>query len=468
MNPNNNQSGPKVAVIGAGWAGLAAASELVHKGCQVSLYESSRTAGGRARQVQDPSLGLIDNGQHLLLGAYQHTLRLIARDVPPESPQAHSQLAFTRLPLRLCSNDGQFQMGTPPYGPLWLKQALTLWLAKGLTLQDKWLATKLLRQLKLTRGVDGQEQTVSQWLRSHQQSKRLVDYLWEPLCLATLNTDLDQASAWLFQRVIFDALLSKEAHATDLLIPAVDLSSLWPNHVCQKVTTHFGHTVRHVSSTSQGVRIDQTEYDGCVIAIPAYGVSRLFEQAQRSQHIDLFEALERFEYRSITTCYVDLNEPLTLEEPLFMMRHTRGQTLASAPGQWVFDRNRCQPQSATTNGRLAFVISDSQSVLSLPSEVLAQTLMSQLVNERGSPSAPSSIKASRCIHEKRATFAALPHQSRPSNTTPWSGIVFAGDWTDTGYPSVLEGAIRSGLQATDCLLQQLQLMSLTTQQVTDR
>lgn len=437
-------------MIGAGWAGLAAASELCHRGCRVSLFESSRTPGGRARQVMDPELGLIDNGQHLLLGAYQHTLRLIKRDVPPGTCAS----AFTRLRLRLRTSDGEFCMSTPSHGPLWLKQALTLWLAKGFSLQDKWLATRLLSQLQAASGVDGAEQTVTAWLQKHRQSERLIQHLWEPLCLATLNTDLDQASAWLFQRVIFDALLSKNDGATDLLVPALDLSSIWPSHVCQKVTTHFGQTVRQVSRGPSSVQVDQQDFDGCVIAVPAHGVTRLFDQASQGSQPHLFQRLAEFEYRPITTCYVDLNESLTLEEPLLMMRHGRGLDATAAPGQWVFDRNLCQPLSATEYGRLAFVISDSQAVVSMPQLDLAHALIAQLTSERRASVSPT-IKASRCIHEKRATFAALPHQSRPDNATPWQGIVFAGDWTNTGYPSVLEGAVQSGLAATECLLKQL-------------
>jgi monoamine oxidase len=103
---------------------------------------------------------------------------------------------------------------------------------------------------------------------------------------------------------------------------------------------------------------------------------------------------------------------------------------------------------------LAFVISDSQAVLTLPQQDLAQSLLSQLTRELGR-NVPQGIAASRSFHEKRATFAALPHQARPHNTSPWKGIVLAGDWTDTGYPSVLEGAVRSGIMAAEGLLAQL-------------
>ncbi len=450
MNPITEATKPKIAVIGAGWAGLAAASELSNRGCRVTLFESSHTPGGRARQVFDPALGMIDNGQHLLLGAYQETLRLMARDVP----KSVWEKAFTRLPLRLSSTDGQFRMSAPDFGPLWLKQALTLWLAKGFTLKDKWLATQLLRHLKSANGVDGDEQTVTRWLKQHRQSERLIAFLWEPLCLATLNTDIDQASAWLFQRIIFDALLSQLDNATDLLVPALDLTGLWPEHVCPKVSTQFGHTVRAVTPLEKGVRVDDQVFEGCVIAIPAHGVTRLFDQSNQQSNPHLFDVLGGFEYRPITTCYVALDAPFGLEEPLLMMRHGHGSSASTAPGQWVFDRNRCQPLSATENGRLAFVISDSQAVLSMPQQDLALSLMSQLTGELGRHT-PIGIVASRSFHEKRATFAATPHQSRPRNALPWQGIVLAGDWTDTGYPSVLEGAVRSGISATDCLLAQL-------------
>ncbi len=450
MNPITEANEPQVAVIGAGWAGLAAASELSNRNCQVTLYESSHTPGGRARQVLDPALGMIDNGQHLILGAYQETLRLMARDVP----KSVWDQAFTRLPLRLCSSDGQFRMSAPAFGPVWFKQALTLWLAKGFTLRDKWLATKLLRQLKSANGVDGEEQTVACWLQDHRQSERLVAFLWEPLCLATLNTDIEQASAWLFQRIIFDALLSQDDSATDLLVPALDLTGLWPEHVCQKIATQFGHTVREVTPLASGVRVDGQVFDGCVVAVPAHGVTRLFDQSSQQSNPHLFEVLGGFEYRPITTCYVALDAPFALQEPLLMMRHDREPNASKAPGQWVFDRNRCQPLSATKNGRLAFVISDSQALLAKSPQDLAQSLLSQLSRELGR-NLPQRIAANRSIHEKRATFAALPGQVRPRNASPWQGIVLAGDWTDTGYPSVLEGAVRSGIMATGCLIEQL-------------
>jgi len=453
-----NPTPPHVAVVGAGWAGLAAASELKHRGFRVTVYDASHTPGGRARQVNDPMLGTIDNGQHLMVGAYQDTLALIARDVP----EPDQQQGFTRFPLRLMTTDRAFVLGAPSWLPATIRPAAALWMAKGLSFQDKRMASQLLMGLKAS-GADAEgEQTVGQWLRGAKQSQRLIDFLWEPLCLATLNTAIDEASAALFQRVLTDTLLNQAAGATDLLIPATDLSSLWPSHVCKEVNTRFGQTVRSVAEVAGGVRVEDDRYDGCVIATPAHGVAKLFDEAVQQQFPRIFSALSAFEYRPITTVYVDLKAPFSLDAALLMMRHDLAHETQPAPGQWVFDRNRCQPETATQTGRLAFVVSDSTDVLSQNPEALAEQLVNQLAREmktrlsaQGAAGAPLTIKAARCFHEKRATFAAKPRLHRPSNETPWRQITFAGDWTDTGYPSVLEGAVKSGLRAADCLIRQL-------------
>lgn len=447
---------PHVAVVGAGWAGLAAASELHAQGFRVTVYDASHTPGGRARQVDDPVMGTLDNGQHLLSGAYQDTLALMARDVP----EAERNQAFTRQRLRLCSTDRQFVLSAPRWLPSSLGSAASLWFAKGLSINDKRSATQLMLRLKTSNGQEGDDQAVRQWLNNAQQSERLIRLLWEPLCLATLNTAIDEASSHLFQRVLCDSLLNPQTGAADLLIPAVDLSTLWPKHVCAKVNSRLGQTVKTVAEVTGGIRVNDDVYDGCIIAVPPHGVQRLFEEAAHQQYPRIFSALSTFEYRPITTCYVDLEAPLTLGEPFMMMRHDLASETSPAPGQWVFDRNICQPGSATSFGRLAFVVSDSTSVLSLSPDDLADQLMKQLARERSPSPTPVAIKASRCFHEKRATFAAKPRLSRPSNETPWRQITFAGDWTDTGYPSVLEGAVKSGLRAANCLARQMPKKSL--------
>jgi squalene-associated FAD-dependent desaturase len=439
----------KLAVIGAGWAGLAAASELHHLGHEVHVFESSRTPGGRARKVQTQSLGNIDNGQHLLIGAYSETLALIARDVP----QSEQASLFFESALWLESADARFKLKINKSWPQAMQAPLALWLAKGLSLADKWQASLFLRRVGLSQNPPTDDITVTQWLATERQTEALGQWLWKPLCLASLNTEPDHASAALFHRVIKDSLTSPDPRATDLLIPATDLSSLWPDHVAQKVTCHFGRTVRHVRPTEHVVFVDDECFDGCVIATPAWGLHRLFSPETSKPLRTHLEAAQSMTYLPITTCYVDLAGPLTLPAPMLLLDHS---AQVRYPGQWVFDRNAATPQALTqaptqAQAKLAFVISDAQSVLGVSDQALAELLLAQLgsaleARYRRAIYLPP-IKATSSIHEKRATFAAVPGLKRPTTETPWPHLMLAGDWTDTGYPAVLEGAVRSGLAA---------------------
>jgi squalene-associated FAD-dependent desaturase len=436
-------------VIGAGWAGLAAASELHHRGHEVHVFESSRTPGGRARKVQSQGLGNIDNGQHLLIGAYTETLALIARDVP-KSEQAS---LFFKSVLWFESADARFKLKLNTAWPQALQAPMALWLAKGINLTDKWRASLFLRRVSLGQSPPTQDLTVTQWLSTEKQTEDLVRWLWNPLCLASLNTEPDHASAVLFCRVLKDSLTSPDPRATDLLIPATDLTRLWPAHVAQKVACHFGHTVRHVRPTEQLVYVDEACFDGCVVATPASGLHRLFDEETSQSLEPHLDAAQSMTYLPITTCYVDLAGPLKLPAPMLLLDHI---DLVQCPGQWVFDRNAATP-GAQGPARLAFVISDAQAVLGLSDDTLAEMLLAQLARAletryRRAINLPP-IKATTSIHEKRATFAAVPGLKRPATETPWPHLAFAGDWTDTGYPAVLEGAVRSGLAAANRLNQ---------------
>jgi hydroxysqualene dehydroxylase len=438
----------KLAVIGAGWAGLAAASELCHLGHEVHLFESARTPGGRARKVETEDLGCIDNGQHLLIGAYTQTLALIDRDVP-QSDQKRP--LFLRSALWLESADAQFRLKINKAWPPLMQAPLALWFAKGLSVAEKWQASLFLRRVSLNQHPALDDLTVSAWLKTERQTQALMHWLWEPLCLASLNTAPEQASAALFHRVLKDSLTSPNPRATDLLIPATDLTDLWPAHVARKVTCHFGHTVRRVLPIKIGVQVDQQCFDGCVIATPASGLRRLFDEQTGQSLQSQLNAADSMTYLPITTCYVDLEGPMKLPAPMLLLDHT-GQT--QEPGQWVFDRNAAKPDLHAL-ARLAFVISDSQSVLESSDQALAELLLAQLrraleTRYRKTVTLPG-IKATRSIHEKRATFAALPGLKRPKTETPWPRLVFAGDWTDTGYPAVLEGAVRSGVSAANAI-----------------
>jgi hydroxysqualene dehydroxylase len=431
------------AVIGAGWAGLAAVSELDAQGHRVTLFESARTVGGRARRVHDPSLGTIDNGQHILLGAYQQTLRLMQREFGENCIDER----FFVSNLYLQNADGQFSIRGLGKRSSRLRNLFSLIHARGLTSIDKWHISRLLLALERCGPTHEKGRTVVRWLKDNQQTHQACHWLWFPLCLACLNTSPDEACAVLFAQVLKDSLLARHQGAADLMIPRLDLTTLWPDTVAKRATCRLGHTVRKVTPESAGVYIDQEFFDGCVLAIPPYSLKRLIPVTPATAA--LHHALEQFDYRAITTCYVKLQQQFPLAASMLLLEHSAD---IQKPGQWVFDRHRIATDTHKNMADLAFVVSDSIDLQIDDDQTLAQTLMKQLGHATQRP--VPNVQYARCITEKRATFAALPNLKRPSPFTPWATLTLAGDWTDTGYPSVLEGATVSGTKAAQALMNQ--------------
>ena len=434
----------KIAVVGAGWAGCAAASQCLALGMDVTLFEAGHLAGGRARAVRDPQLGELDNGQHLLLGAYRKTLELMRRDIGAN----HIESSFKRLPLWLQSADSQFRLKSNVRAKKsLLADAMSIWTAKGLSLRDKWQITTLLSRLK--RGITSlnpenrQTLTVAKWLTQERQTLGACRWLWHPLCIATLNTEPDQACASLFENVLRDSLLNGQADATDFLIPTRNLTDLWPKAVASKATTRWGHVVRTLVPETHGVTIDGTFFDACVLAVTPTSASRLVAAIHGFEA--LADDLASFEYRAIATCYVSLGNHNPLPAPLLMFDHAGLD--ANNLAQWVFDRSALMAEEA--RAQLSFVISCANDLPKTHDLVLAQTLVGQL--KRALPTYRGTILDARCFQEKRATFAAKPGLARPGTKTPHPRIVMAGDWTDTGYPAVIEGAVMSGVKAANQL-----------------
>ena len=438
----------KLAVVGAGWAGLSAAVTLKSLGAEVTVFEAAPIAGGRARRVDDTQMGAIDNGQHLLLGAYTETLALMQILHPQQSTH---EFIF-RQALHLESADGAFRLRAPaliaPFHTL-----VGLLNAKGLTWQDRWRALSMMLALKRNHWQALPMTSVAQLLNQHQQSARICQYLWTPLCLASLNTATDEACAQLFLNVLRDSLDAPRAHS-DMLIPKVDLTTLWPQAAADTVTMRYRHIVREITPTAAAVIIDGEGFEGCILATPPYACARILKpEAPTEQSDQLLRQLNAFCYRAIATLTLQLASNWELPQPIMLLDEeaARGHL-----GQWVFKR----PQ---TSDQFSVVISDAEDFLKhdraqfiecIGAQIREQTQRHPSLRHTRHGSMPA-IKTHRLIVEKRATFAAVPGLQRPTNQSPWPRLSLAGDWTDTGYPAVLEGAVRSGKQAAQILMTNL-------------
>ncbi|WP_251863340.1 hydroxysqualene dehydroxylase HpnE [Achromobacter sp. Marseille-Q4962] len=434
----------KAAVIGAGWAGLAASVALREAGAKVTVFEAGHTPGGRARRVFTGGFDApLDNGQHLLCGAYRRTLAVMRR--VGRNPDA----LLMRRPLRLASLDGRFRLSAPRL-PAPLHLAAAALGARGLSWNERLSMLRLMRGLKRMGWAAPREWTVAQLMQYHAQPEGLVRQVWEPICLAALNTPVAAASAALFAHVLRDSLAGKREHS-DLLLPCTDLSALWPDAAARQVTMRYGSTVRQLRPSADGIDINQERFDAAVLAIqPAHAARLLAGPLREAGAEGLLAALKSFEYQPIATLNLRLSAPWRLPEPMMMLRedHARGHL-----GQWVFDR--AQILGDAKAGELAVVVSAAAGIAETQRPQVIEALADQVAEQASAhparlPPMPEPSAAELFI-EKRATFAAVPGLSRPLNTTPWPTLALAGDWTDTGYPGVLEGAVASGLQAARVL-----------------
>ncbi|QAU34403.1 hydroxysqualene dehydroxylase HpnE [Janthinobacterium sp. 17J80-10] len=433
-----------VAVIGAGWAGCAAAVEASARGHRVTLFERARTLGGRARAVELQGM-LLDNGQHILLGAYTASLRLM------QAVGMKASDAFLRLPLqmRYPKNAGGMDFIAPRLpAPLHLLAALLR--AKGLARADK---LALARFSSTARWMDWQlhqDCTVTELLERFDQTERLTQLMWRPLCIAALNTVPERASAQVFLNVLRDSLGARRA-ASDMLIPKVDLTALFPQHAAAYVeraggSIAAGCTVLAIQAGSDPAHRAWTlhtngdgaaalqHFDAVIVATDPGRAAELLAAIPGAP------ALPGFEHEPITTCYLQYDAHIRLAQPFLALIDdaARGHW-----GQFVFDRGQL---AADQSGLLAVVVSTSATAIESGQEALIAAVTHQLAQALQQPEllAP---RWSKLISEKRATFSCTPALARPAAATGLGNLFLAGDYVASDYPATLESAVRSGVEA---------------------
>jgi squalene-associated FAD-dependent desaturase len=473
----------RVAVIGAGYAGLAAAVELAAAGIKVDVFEASRTLGGRARsiEIKDAAGSLtVDNGAHILVGAYRETLRLIEKvgagpsqaDFPPvggsetnlrargankvgadeatalQGGRANNALlavaddgtALKRQSLRL-EFPGHMKLSAPRL-PAPLHLAWALLTAQGLSFSEKFAAIRFMRALKKCRFRLPRDITAKQLIAN--QPRRVRRLLWEPLCLAALNTPVASASAQVFLNVLRDSLAAERA-ASDLLLPATDFSTLFPEPAARYLAAHGGRVLRStritaIEKSGAGWTASGQEthgpYDHLILAVAPYHLPKLL--APHAELAPLIAQVESLTWQPIFTVY--LAYPATVRLPFAMVGNTAGHA------QWLFDRGILCGQ----HGLIAAVISGDGPHQTLDHAALAIAIHGEIATLQ--PGLPAPMN-SWVIEEKRATFACTPGLQRPPTATACANLWLAGDYVAGDYPATIEGTVRSGVAAARALLQ---------------
>jgi squalene-associated FAD-dependent desaturase len=423
------------AIIGGGYAGMAAAVELAAHGIPVTVFESARQLGGRARGVLHNGTQL-DNGQHLLLGCYRETLRLI------EQVGGDIRQDFLRLPLQLDLH-GQFSLKAP-YLPAPLHLLVALLKAQGLTWNERVKAARFMFRLRGQGFRLSRDMTVAELLAQHGQDADLTLKLWEPLCIAALNTPVHKASAQVLLNVLRDALNRTRADS-DMLLPRLDFTDLFPQRAAAYVERHGGKVhlscgVETIAEKDGGIELVTLQgtrtFSHVICATPPTVAAKLLRPLVVLK--GTVAQIDSLQHQPIYTVYLQYPAQVRLPHSMIGL-HQRFS-------QWLFDKGLV----AGHFGLIAAVISAEGIHQELSQEELAHKVIAELRNEFGIDENPEWFKV---IAEKRATFCCAPGLQRPPQQTLLPRLLLAGDYTAGDYPATLEGAVQSGVRCAELLMQ---------------
>ena len=434
----------RIAIIGAGWAGMAAAVHAADAGHQVTVFEAARQLGGRARGVPlslpDGREVMVDNGQHILIGAYAECLRLMRRvGVDPAQ-------ALLRRPLALTYPDGSGLV--LPDWPAPADALAGILRARGWSWRDK--RALLGAALGWRRRGFVCDERISVGALCASLPLRLRQEFIEPLCVSALNTPMAEASAQVFLRVLRDALFA-ERGGSNLLLPRVDLSALFPLPAAHwlgargaRVLT--GQRVAALRWRAPHWWVAEAPFDRVVVATSAPHAAALIAPATASLPPDAAPGLRDWvdcagalQHRAITTVYAHA-APATPDNALLPAPMLALRDGPRAPAQFVFDRDAIGAP-ATPTGLLAFVVSVSEGERGALEAAVSGQARAQL---------GLAVTPLQTVTDKRATFACTPALARPPLAVA-PGLLACGDYVEGPYPATLEGAVRSGLLAVEAM-----------------
>lgn len=433
---------PDVIVVGAGFAGLSAAVRLARRGARVLVVEERRRLGGRASAFADPETGeVVDNGQHALFGCYHETFAFL-REIGTEGDVRLEE----RLDLEIVDRRGQrsrlSSASLPP--PLHLVGGLLRWPALGWS--DKIAALRAglaLRGLSHRDRAGRDQQTVNEWLRAHGQTPRLSEVLWEPLAVAALNQSPDVAAAGPFVEVLARMFNGSRRDAA-IGLPMKPLDQLYAEPA-RRWLEDAGHQLRIGAPARllvEGPRAVGVEIDGertvaghVVSSVPWFAFPAF--AASVPALADLSVSAGAMRASPIVTVNLWLDRPVT-DAPFVGLP---GRTF-----QWVFDKGRLFGEAWA---HLSLTSSGAEDIVGWTNDALVALALRELA-EALPAAASASVRRSTAVRERRATFSLAPGEPpRPGVDTPVEGLFLAGDWTDTGLPATIEGAVVSGHRAAE-------------------
>jgi squalene-associated FAD-dependent desaturase len=449
----SRSNSPTVAVIGGGLAGLAAGCALADSGFQVTVFERKPYLGGRASSYQHPGTGeIVDNCQHVLLGCCTNLVQFYERLGVAKKIRWYDRLTFLE-PGGRASIVGHSSLPAPLHtAPSFLRAACLTW-------PDKFAISRAMLELALGEEFRGNEKLLKEnrtkpgydsdsfltWLRRNAQTERAIDRFWKTILVSALNEDLDRISAPYAAQVVRESFL-KSPGAGRMGVPTVPLTELYG--VAGDYIEFRGGRIRLRSSVDsfeaeESIRLsvagEYETFDFLVIAVPFDVLPRLLPQTADGD--SLRENLKHFESSPITGIHLWFDRQITGLEHAVLLDRTI---------QWMFHKSKLLDRGGENGSYIELVVSSSKNLVEKSKPEIVDLALSEL-REFFPDAQNANLLKSTVIKEVNATYSPRPGVDayRPQSQSAWPNVFLAGDWTSTGWPATMEGAVSSGYTAAE-------------------
>jgi zeta-carotene desaturase len=443
------QSSPTVAIAGGGLAGLAAACALSDAGFRVTLFEKRPFLGGRASSYEHPGTGeVVDNCQHVLFRICTNLVKFYEHIGVADQIRWFDQMNFIQPGGRV-----SVMKSSPLPAPLHTAPSFLRF--PFLSAADKLAISRALVPLTLTVQRDN-GQSFQQWLDAHGQTKNAVARFWHPILISALSEELDRISVSAAAQVVRESMKTPAArHMGVPTLPLTDLYNAAGDYVrSHGGTLHFRCPVEGFTADASQVRVSmrgkegaEQTFDYLVLALPFDALESLLPAEPQSEAIR--EKIAHFENSPITGIHLWFDKQISDLDHAVLLDRTI---------QWMFHKSRLQPmraQGESGNGSGSYVelvVSSSKTLIDKSRAEIVDLALSE-VREFFPAARDANLIKSAVIKEVNATYSPRPgiDAHRPTPVTPWPRVFLAGDWTATGWPATMEGAVRSGYLAAEAL-----------------
>jgi len=429
---------------------MATACHLLDNGITVTLIEKRPFLGGRAFSFTDPETGQeTDNGQHVFLGCCEYYI-----DFLKKLGTFDKTYLQPKLWIKVLNPDQRagYLSSSPLPAPFHLLPSFLLY--RHLGFKDKLLALYAFTRITLTNrhNPSFSHQTFYGWLRSHRQTQRAIDNFWNPIVKPSLNDDVKDVSA-ASALMVFQEGLMKSRRSGCIGYSRVGLSALMGEAAKDYILRKGGHLVLGKSVAAirlEGRRISGVEVAGSgpirgevyINALPFDVLAALLPDNVR--HESFFAGLQKLSTSPIIDIHLWYDRPVMVDDFV---------TFINSPLQWVFNKSSIQGSNGATGQYLCISLSGAWEYIHQTKEELQRTFLEAMA--QAFPKAREArVERVLVVKQDKATFRCLPETEglRPKTETPIENFLLAGEWTDTGWPSTMEGAVKSGVTAAQAVV----------------